>query len=112
MSPRRHYAKWKNGRALDQYVGRLVDQRVVNGPTAVSEKDNAKHYAIDDAIAANKRGKLVKGAKTSMDNETRDMLIASVKTLIFAGHDTSASTLCVSFTSLYHLNPLLLILIH
>ncbi|OQE40102.1 hypothetical protein PENCOP_c006G06955 [Penicillium coprophilum] len=32
----------------------------------------------------------------SMDKYTRNMLIALVKTLIFADHDTSASTLCVS----------------
>jgi cytochrome P450 len=95
VSLRRHYRKWSNGRALDRYVGRLVDQRVVSGPTAVpSEK--AKYYAIDDAIATSRNLNKSIPPTTAMDKYTRDMLIASVKTLIFAGHDTSASTLCVS----------------
>lgn len=87
ISPRRHYKKWKNGRALDRYVGRLVDDRIINGPV-----DKSMHHAIDEAISFNNRN-------NKMDGETRDMLIASVKTLIFAEHDTSASTLCVSTAS-------------
>jgi len=88
ISPRRHYQKWKNGRALDRYVGRLVDDRIINSPI---EKN--MNYAIDDAISFNNRNR-------NMGTETRDMLIASVKTLIFAGHDTSASTLCYTYAAL------------
>ncbi|PKX89031.1 cytochrome P450 [Aspergillus novofumigatus IBT 16806] len=81
VSPRRHYQKWSNGRALDRYVGCLVDKRVVSGPTAPHTQQ-------------------VYPPTTAMDKYTRDMLIASVKTLIFAGHDTSASTLCYTYAAL------------
>jgi cytochrome P450 len=96
ISPSRHYQKWKHGRALDRYVGRIVDRRITTGPSAVMADEKAKFYAIDDAIAANQNKGIVNGPTTQVNKETRDMLIASVKTLIFAGHDTSASTLCVS----------------
>ncbi|KGO64317.1 Cytochrome P450 [Penicillium expansum] len=99
VSPRRYYRKWSNGRALDRYVGRLVDQRVISGPTAIpSEK--AIYYAIDDAIATSRTLNKTIPLNNSVDKYTRDMLIASVKTLIFAGHDTSASTLCYTYAAL------------
>ncbi|KAJ5123994.1 uncharacterized protein N7515_007819 [Penicillium bovifimosum] len=98
VSPSRYYRKWSNGRALDRYVGRLVDERVASGPTAIpSEK--AKFYAIDDAISTSRT--LNKAPPTTaVDKSTRDMLITSVKTLIFAAHDTSASTLCYTYAAL------------
>ncbi|KAL5360639.1 cytochrome P450 [Aspergillus floccosus] len=99
VNPRQYYQKWSNGRALDRYVGRLVDHRIVGGPTAIpSEK--GKYYAIDDAIATSRNLNKTIPPTTSMDRYTRDMLIASVKTLIFAGHDTSASTLCYTYAAL------------
>lgn len=91
VSPSRHYQKWKHGRALDHYVGRIVDDRINNRP---SEK--SRYHAIDDAIAVNRDDKTGSNETGVSDKEMREMLIASVKTLIFAGHDTSASTLCVS----------------
>lgn len=99
LSPSRHYQKWKHGRALDRYVGRIVDERFSNGPTAAPEGDKRKYYAVDAAIeTSNSRKKVSANSVRRLDKETRDMLITSVKTLIFAGHDTSASTLCVSLS--------------
>lgn len=94
ISPSRTYRKWKHGRALNHYVGRIVDERMTNGPSVTGDEEN--YYAIDDAIAANRGVKRVSNNYT--EDETRDMLISQVKTLIFAGHDTSASTLCVSLS--------------
>lgn len=82
-----------------------MDERIVNGPAAVPADEKSKYYAIDDAIAANRDNKSVSNNSTAfVDKETRDMLITSVKTLIFAGHDTSASTLCVGLGA-YKLHP-------
>ncbi|ORY61464.1 putative cytochrome P450 [Pseudomassariella vexata] len=89
ISPQRHYQKWKHGRALDRYVGRIVDERIVHVPD-----EKSKYHAIDEAIATNR------DYHSLSDKETRDMLIASVKTLIFAGHDTSASTICYIYAAL------------
>ncbi|KAJ5554882.1 hypothetical protein N7535_007325 [Penicillium sp. DV-2018c] len=101
VRPSRYYQQWSNGRALDRYVGRIVDERVLSGPTAsLSEKGTGKYYAIDDAIAASRTLNKSIPPTTSMDKSTRDMLITSVKTLIFAGHDTSASTLCYTYAAL------------
>ncbi|KAK2768751.1 hypothetical protein FQN54_000607 [Arachnomyces sp. PD_36] len=100
ISPSRHYQKWKHGRALDRYVGRIVDQRITTGPSALMADEKAKYYAIDDAIEATRNKGLLNDSTTRVNKETRDMLIASVKTLIFAGHDTSASTLCYTYAAL------------
>ncbi|KAH8658231.1 cytochrome P450 [Xylariales sp. PMI_506] len=99
VSPIRAYKKWKYGRDIDHYVGRLVDDRMNNGPATKSEEEkDTMFYAIDDAIAANRDGKGV--LADTKPKETREMLISQVKTLIFAGHDTSASTLCYTFAAL------------
>lgn len=96
ISPRRHYQKWKNGKALDRYVGRVIDERAANPPGADEKGVNLPFHAIDDAIAWNREQNGSTDPRAPLDKETRDMLITSIKTLIFAGHDTSASTLCVS----------------
>ncbi|KAJ9200740.1 hypothetical protein DTO164E3_3890 [Paecilomyces variotii] len=101
ISPSRHYRKWKNGRALDNYVGRIVDKRIAHGPATAPVDEKSKYFAIDDAIAIGLNNKSISGdAKASVNKDTREMLIASVKTLIFAGHDTSASTLCYTYAAL------------
>ncbi|KAI2786149.1 hypothetical protein POX_g08531 [Penicillium oxalicum] len=100
INPRRYYRKWSNGRALDRYVGRLVDQREANSPRGIIG-EKAGQFAIDDAIICSRTiNKSIKTPTPAIDRDTREMLIASVKTLIFAGHDTSASTLCYTYAAL------------
>ncbi|KAJ5475726.1 hypothetical protein N7539_008013 [Penicillium diatomitis] len=99
INPRRYYRKWSNGRALDRFVGRLVDQRgVTSSASALGEK--AQQFALDDAIICSRTLSKTMSPTSSIDKDTREMLIASVKTLIFAGHDTSASTLCYTYAAL------------
>ncbi|KAI1121083.1 putative cytochrome P450 [Nemania abortiva] len=98
ISPRRNYLKYKNGRALDRYVGRLVDRKVVETTDEETKSDDDKDYSPTDyAIHANRKNINSQGV---VEKETREMLMASVKTLIFAGHDTSASTLCYTYAAL------------
>jgi hypothetical protein len=33
-----------NGRALDRYVGRIVDERIITGPPAVLGYEKGKYY--------------------------------------------------------------------
>lgn len=73
-----------------------MDERISNAPAVDEKGKSMSYFAIDDAIAVNRQKNGSSDRATPLDKDTREMLIASVKTLIFAGHDTSASTLCVS----------------
>lgn len=53
--PRRHYIRWKNRRALDRFIGRVVDARFVNGEMGDPEIDSQglpgrKRIAVDHAF--------------------------------------------------------------
>lgn len=96
INPSRNYQKWRHGRALDRYVGRIVDNRAALEPEVDEKGKNLSYHAIDDAIAVSRQRKGTNDHTKPLDKEARNMLITSVKTLIFAGHDTSATTLSVS----------------
>ena len=82
-----------------------MDERIGNAPVVDEKGKIMSYFAIDDAIAVNRQKNTSRDRSAPLDKDTREMLITSVKTLIFAGHDTSASTLCVSLHSVPHLPP-------
>lgn len=73
-----------------------MDERIANPPGVDEKGKSIPSHIIDDAIAFNRQKNGLNNQTAPLDEETREMLITSIKTLIFAGHDTSASTLCVS----------------
>ncbi|KAI1357671.1 ankyrin repeat-containing domain protein [Xylaria arbuscula] len=48
ISPRRNYLKYKHGRALDRYVGWLVDRKVVDFIDEETKSDDDKDYSPTD----------------------------------------------------------------
>jgi cytochrome P450 len=104
---------WWNGRELDRLIGEELDRKIaarvdqekhMNGTTR-SFKER-KRSAVDLALDAYQKEFTATGNRnTPMDAHFRKMAIDSMKTFIFAGHDTTASTIAYMFYAL-HSHPL------
>lgn len=87
------YYKWR----MDQYVGKVLDERFAVRPGSGTKKDRKK-TGIDLALQEyfKESGKEVDSdlQNVTMDAEFRRFAIDNLLILLFAGHDTTASTLC------------------
>jgi cytochrome P450 len=82
-------------RKMDSYIGKILDERfAVKG--AKQSKKSRKKTAIDLALEeySKDNGQDVDVADATMDAEFRRAAIDNLLILLFAGHDTTASTLC------------------
>jgi len=93
---RRYYA-----RIMDRYIGKILDERYAVRPS--EEKTTRRRKpAIDLAIDeySNQQRELgLKPRDQGVDNRFKQVAIDQMKTFLFAGHDTSSSTICY----IYHL---------
>jgi cytochrome P450 len=108
----REYQIWSNMRKLDNLIGAEIDKRVdfrnskqqqqqqqqqKDGSTVEGKKDR-KRSVVDLALDGYEKemassGGPQGGGKSAMADSFRITAIDSVKTFIFAGHDTTSSTL-------------------
>ena len=88
---------------MNRYIGRLLDERF-SSRTSRNEALGGKKqkYVIDLALEAYL--KEAKGATqadatkiTTMDPAFRTAAISNIKTFLFAGHDTTSSTICYAY---------------
>ena len=112
----RRFKLWRNGRELDRLIGEELDRKMAARNTA--SNDHADGYAsktssrdwkrsvVDLALDAYEKDypdhKFKPGQ--AMDKFFRSTCIDSMKTFIFAGHDTTASTIAYVFY-LLHMHP-------
>ncbi|OQN97694.1 hypothetical protein B0A48_16014 [Cryoendolithus antarcticus] len=93
--------RWNNYR-MNRYIGRVLDERFADRQRQ-SDGKQQKHV-IDLALTTYL--KEVKGATGSnskvdkMDPDFRAGAIANIKTFVFAGHDTTSSTICYCYNYL------------
>ncbi|KAK4908195.1 hypothetical protein LTR49_022881 [Elasticomyces elasticus] len=96
------YSRWRNSRIMKEYIGRVLDERFASRADSVdpSYKRQRKRAIIDLALEAHQgqpmdgRKHSAKGVEPAMDSEFRRMAITQIRTFIFAGHDTTSSTIC------------------
>jgi cytochrome P450 len=90
------YYAWK----MDNYVGNILDARYISKPGQATAKRGRKP-AIDLALDEYALQEAQEGRKPSsgLDKTFRTQAIDQMKTFLFAGHDTSSSTICF----IYHL---------
>jgi cytochrome P450 len=84
------YYKWK----MDRYIGNVLDERFAVRGTR--PKKSKKKTGIDLALEEylKESGRDVDAQPATMDAEFRTAAIHNLLILLFAGHDTTASTLC------------------
>ncbi|KAK5167401.1 uncharacterized protein LTR77_007100 [Saxophila tyrrhenica] len=105
------WKRWRNGRIMRSYIGNVLDQRfakeaqTANG--SAGGKKQRKRAILDLALEGYKSQQEVGGqfkASAGMDTEFREAAIAQIRTFIFAGHDTTSSTICYA-TYMLQKNP-------
>ncbi|KAI9885080.1 MAG: Nucleolar protein 58 [Watsoniomyces obsoletus] len=94
FNPIRPMVQWWNGRQMDQYVGRELDQRYRE--FRADRSDTRTKAAIDLVLQAyvNDRSK---ATTEHLDTEFRAFAIRQIRLFVFAGHDSTSSTICYMF---------------
>jgi cytochrome P450 len=84
---------------MDNYIGKILDERFNVRDTKQSKKSRKKtgiDLALEEYFKEN--GQDVDAKDVTMDAEFRKAAIDNLLILLFAGHDTTASTLCYWYT--------------
>jgi len=86
---------------LDQYIGRILDERFRS--RSVSRPAKKKRTSIDLALEAyaDEVGQRLDLQDTVMDEEFKRTAIDNMLVLAFAGHDTTSSTICYAYHMLH-----------
>ncbi|KAH0351541.1 cytochrome P450, partial [Aureobasidium melanogenum] len=85
----RPFVHWWNQRQMDTYVGKRLEERF-----ATRNSRGKKKYVIDLALETYLKENNVSGDTTKLDPKFKDAALRNIKVFIFAGHDTSSSTIC------------------
>jgi cytochrome P450 len=106
---RRRFKLWRNGLELDRLMGVEVDRAIGRRGTATPGKSfkDRKRSIVDlacDAYVKEQMQDMSGDVKPSaaMDDTFRSDLITQCKTMLFAGHDTTSSTVQYIFYLLHH----------
>ncbi|THW59419.1 cytochrome P450 [Aureobasidium pullulans] len=76
----RPFVHWWNLRQMDTYVGRVLEERFASRNLRSRKTKHLKENNVNDT--------------SKLDPRFKDAAIRNIKTFIFAGHDTSSSTIC------------------
>lgn len=96
LNPRRKFWHWWYARKMDNYLKKVIQDRLAQRTEeATDEKKSKKRPAVDLAIDEY----LLAEGDGKASNEFLQVAIDQIKTFLFAGHDTSSSTICF----IYHL---------
>ncbi|KAF2823462.1 cytochrome P450 [Ophiobolus disseminans] len=88
------FCKWK----MDKYVGTMLDERFAVRDATLPKKSRKK-TGIDLALEEyfKEKGQDIDAQEATMDAEFRKAAIDNLLILLFAGHDTTAATLCYCY---------------
>ncbi|KAF2764349.1 cytochrome P450 [Teratosphaeria nubilosa] len=106
------YKRWRNGRIMDAYIAKVLDERFSRAREAQEEggdgggKRQRKRAVIDLALDAYQQENDTKAVDGDlvMDAGFKQGAITQIRAFIFAGHDTTSSTICYMFYELQR-NP-------
>lgn len=94
INPIRPLVHWYNGRRMNRYISRELETSYTANRGGSADKSIVglalKSYLEDESIIKRAQG---------MDATFKDFAISQIKLFLFAGHDTTASTICY----IYHL---------
>lgn len=97
FNPWRPVQLWINRRKMDRYIGEVLENRLAAYDPSVSKTSKNKHVidlALETYIAEEQQQLSQSGKKPrKMDPLFKTYAIDQIKTFIFAGHDTTSSTI-------------------
>lgn len=104
LDPFRPIAHWYWTRVMDGYLAKVIRERYEMLKNGLVDKN--RKCAIDLALMqyTQQQEELTEVQAHDIDKETMQLIIDGMKTFLFAGHDTSSSTICYVY-HLLDLNP-------
>ncbi|EME82297.1 uncharacterized protein MYCFIDRAFT_138822, partial [Pseudocercospora fijiensis CIRAD86] len=92
------YRRWKNDRFMKQYLGKLIDEEFASKDIATIKKQRRKtvlDLALDSYLSSNTHPEKGIGTKPkALDKTFKEGAITQIRICLFAGHDTTSSTIC------------------
>ena len=96
--PLRPILRWWNGRQMVRYVSRELDLRFNSNRKRMElAKNNRSKTIIDLALDNYLAQQTHNGSSDAMDATFRDFATSQLRTFVFAGHDSTGSTICYAF---------------
>ncbi|KAF7960657.1 hypothetical protein EAE96_000331 [Botrytis aclada] len=101
-NPIRPLVNWWNGRQMVKYIWRELDMRlkrrnIDNKGTQSTRSRSIIDLALDNYLASKSRDNNI----NAMDTAFRDIATSQLRVFIFAGHDTTSSTMCYALHLLW-----------
>lgn len=102
-NPYAWYRLWRNDRIMKDYIGKVLDERFATKEANLLPRKDRKRTIMDLALdsylsgeaEADENGQRPKNAaKPQLDQEFRAGAITQIRIFLFAGHDTTSSTIC------------------
>ncbi|KAK3717209.1 hypothetical protein LTR37_005918 [Vermiconidia calcicola] len=92
------YRRWRNMRIMKGYIGNVLEERFARqDQRSNSEKKERKRAIVDLAIEAYREQSTEieqTKASTGLNQEFKQAAITQMLTFVFAGHDTTSTTIC------------------
>ena len=96
--PLRPIMRWWNGRQMVRYVSRELDLRFNSNRKRSGLAKNGRSKTIIDLALDNYLAQQThNGSSDAMDATFRDFATSQLRTFVFAGHDSTGSTICYAF---------------
>ncbi|KAI4174961.1 MAG: hypothetical protein LQ343_001988 [Gyalolechia ehrenbergii] len=87
--------EWWNGRQMDQYIGTEIDKRFADFKNAAA--DDKKQKSVIDLVLQAYVAQSGEQKTDKLDPAFRTFAIRQIRLFIFAGHDSTSSTICYAF---------------
>ena len=101
--------EWYNSRQMDAYIHKELD-RLFKAYQSSSDNDSKRGQSIVDLALRDYMGENTKTDSRELETDFRDLMTVNVRMLLFAGVDSTSSTICYCF-HLLHANPASLALV-
>ncbi|TAQ90087.1 hypothetical protein B7494_g1608 [Chlorociboria aeruginascens] len=95
FNPIRPIVQWYNGYRMDSYISKELDKRFVE--RQMGNKDSSSRSVIDLVLNNYMSDRPNAQASKEMDKSFKDWAIIQIRLFIFAGHDSTASTIGYSY---------------
>ena len=98
FNPLRPLVQWYNTRQMDSYISRELEDRFTDPKNMrTSDKLGPSRTIIDLALKAFLAESNSEDTRKGIDAAFKSFLVSQIKLFIFAGHDTTSTTMCYIF---------------
>lgn len=94
-NPARPFVQWINGRTMDNYIAKELDKRFAERQGG--KKDMSSRSIIDLVLDNYMAEKTTLDPAKGMDPSFKKWAQVQIRLMIFAGHDSTASTICYCY---------------